>query len=85
MLSKCKADKHFDKRDAQKFCVEAMKSAGSTAGNNMIGFDALFKEIDVKKRGYLELAQMTGLALRVCNFGKSKGQKKLPSSTVQPG
>ena len=56
MLSKFKADKHFDKRDAQKFCVEAMKSAGGKANNNMIGFDALFSECDTKKKGYLEIA-----------------------------
>ena len=57
MLSKYKADKLFDRKDATKFCTEAMKQAsGGKSQNNMLGFDAAFKEIDRRKRGTLEIA-----------------------------
>lgn len=56
ILQKYKSDKVFDKKDAMRFVIEAMKQAGGKAQNNLLGFDAWFKSIDKKKCGFLEIA-----------------------------
>lgn len=72
LISKFKADHQFDKREALKFVVEVLKQSGKNAQNNLLGADAVFKELDKQKRGYLELSQITQFVIRVVNFGKSK-------------
>jgi hypothetical protein len=60
----------FDKKEAVRFVVDAIKHSGLKAGSNLLGFDACFKELDRSKNRVLEIGSMTSLVLKVLKFGK---------------
>lgn len=57
-----------------RFVIEVLKQSGCPKALHLLGFDAWFKELDRGKKGALEMGSMTGLALKVANFGKVRLQ-----------
>ena len=68
LLKKYNADKLFDKKEASRFVLDTLKAAGCPRAQHLLGFDAWFKQLDMGKKGKLEMASMTSLALKVAKF-----------------
>lgn len=83
LLKKYTADKQFDKREASRFVIEVLKQSGCPRAQHLLGFDAWFKQLDLKKQGKLEMASMTSLALKVARFdSRKKLQKQVSTEKV---
>ncbi len=53
----------FDKKEAIRFVVDAIKQSGLKIANSLLGFDTCFKDLDRSKSRVLELGSMTSLVL----------------------
>jgi len=56
--------------------IEVLKQSGCPRAQHLLGFDAWFKQLDLNKKGKLEMGSMTGLALKVARFDVSKGKTR---------
>lgn len=81
LLKKYNADKLFDKKEASRFVIDVLKQAGCPRAQHLLGFDAWFKQLDIGKKGKLEMASMTSLAIKVAKFStREKGRARSVSS-----